>query len=164
MVTVPIRPKKVTTVKPHNRIGLAPQPVAVEVVHHVVRFFAHFGEQAVGAEQVDPAGEDFVRRSLGGNFAEPVAMGEAQKVLVGQADLALERLDRFGRIVAEQAHRGHEAVAERHQRRAVEMGDQGQQEILVVEFRQDPAFGIDEARIRRIADHQEKRGRCKSSG
>ena len=49
--------------------------------------------------------------------------------------LAVRIEARVSAIVAEQAHRGHEAVAERHQRRAVEMRDQGQQEILVIEFR-----------------------------
>ena len=83
-------------------------------------------------------------------------MGEAQEILVRQPDLALERLDRLGRIIAQQAYRGHQPIAKYQQRGAVEVRDQRQQQILMAKLGEDALFAVGELGVGGVTHHDER--------
>ena len=99
---------------------LPAKAVAVEIGDHVEHLFPHLAEQIVGAELRDPEREQVARSGLVGHLLKPVTVGEAQEILVGVADLALEALHGVDRIIAQAADRGDQPVAKDEQGGAVE--------------------------------------------
>src|SRR6516162_6393689 len=98
---------------------------------------------------------ELARLGLVGNFVEPVAVFEAQKILQRMADVAAKYAVGLGVGDVKLADRCHEPIGEHVQRGSLEMGNEKEQEMLMTKTAKETAIRVHKKVILGLSDDDE---------